>query len=484
MTAPGATSERIDETPTRRTGDPYVGRRASWLAILTRTLVCVGVLVGAVAIFALLFLTRPTPPKHENDGPTLLVRTITADRVDVPRIWDGFGTARAMVSADVPAQVAGRVVERPDRIEEGASVASGELLVRIDPTDYEQRVLASQKRAEAVEADMSALEVEEANLRQQVKLAEEEERTAQRDYDRAIDVDKAGAGSPGEIDLRLATLRRTQRSLEALRQQLEVIPARRARLEAQLASESATLRIERENLARTSVTSPIDGVLQLVNVEEGEWISISQTVARVVDLRRIEIPLRLAMSAQDSVSVGDRVELRPDGPTDAVWSGRVARIAPEGDRSTRTLGVYVEVTQDPGGSSALGSGTPLLSPGRFVVGRVVTSRVRSRVLVPRRAINGDRVLLAQDDGKAGSRRVRAVDVRVEHYYTGLLAGQASSEREWAVLEPSASIDPGSSVILSNLDQLVDGMVVGVRTTDVAHDGGAPEPTRESTAEGG
>lgn len=479
MTDPGATSVRANESVSGASRPAAHGRRLGWLALLTRGLLAGGVLVGALGVFAALALTRPTPPKHEGDGPALLVRTITVDRVDIPRVWEGFGTARAMDAADVPAQVGGRVVERPDRIEEGAAVSSGELLLRIDPIDYEQRVLAGQKRAEAVEADLSALEVEEANLRGQVSLAEEEERTAQRDYQRAVEARDAGAGSESEVDLRLAALRRSQRTLETLRQQLNVIPARRARLEAQLAVESATLRVDRENLTRTSVTSPLDGVLQFVGADEGEWVSTSQTVARVVDLRRIEAPLRLPMSARESVSVGDRVELRPDGPTDAAWTGRVARIAPEGDRATRTLAVYVEVAQDP----ARDGDGPVLSPGRFVVGRVVTSRSRPRVLAPRRAVSGDRVLLAEADAGDATRRVRAVEVRVEHYYTGTVPGQDPREREWAVLDPASSIDPGSVVILSNLDQLVEGMVVSVPAGDgVARDGAAP--AGGATAEGG
>ncbi len=445
---------------------PPGGQRLTWLAMLTRALIAGGVVVGALVVFVLLFVLKASPPKHEQEGPTLLVRTLVVEQINVPRVWEGFGTARAMASADVPAQVAGRVVKRHKRIEEGAAVQAGDLIVRIDPTDYDQRLLASLKRGEALEADLSALEVEEANLRRQVELAQQEEQTASRDYDRAIEADRAGAGSPSEIDLRLGALRRAQRTLETLRQQLGVVPARRSRLVAQLAGELATRRIEQENVARTSVTSPIDGVLQLVGVEVGEWVSVSQTVARVVDLRRIEIPLRLAMSAQGSVSVGDRVELRPDGPAQSVWTGRVARIAPEGDRATRTLGVFVELTQDPENAD----GAPILTPGRFVVGRVLTLREHPRVLVPRRAIDEDRVMIAVDEGDVGVRRVRALDVRVEHYYSGAIPGQSPSEREWAVLEPAGSIDPGSSVILTNLDQLVQDMSVGVRPDEGADSG--------------
>ncbi len=483
MTSPGATSVRMDESEPDASSGPGGTRRLTWLVWLTRVLIAGGVLVAAIVIFVVLFVLRATPPKTEQTGPALLVRTVVVERIDIPRVWEGFGTARAMNAADVPAQVGGRIVERPDRVEAGAEVREGDLIVRVDPTDYEQRALASQKRAEALESDLSALEIEEAALREQVRLADNEAETAQRDYDRSVEADRAGAGSASEIDLRLAALRRAQRTLETLRQQLGVVPARRARLEAQLEAELATQRIERENLSRTSITSPLDGVLQRVDVERGEWVSASQTVARVVDMTRIEIPLRLPVSARGSVSPGDRVELRPDGPDEALWSGRIARVAPEADTSTRTIAVFVEVTQEPGGAG------PLLTPGRFVVGRVLSSREHPRVLVPRRAVSGDRVLLAEATDNDAERVVRGVGIRVEHYYSGTIPGHGASEREWAVLEPAASIEPGSEVVLSNLDQLVDGMLVGVRGdtgdagTGVARDGEAPDAA-ETAAGGG
>lgn len=469
------TPERQDETVPEPSAAPPArrhGERLTWLAYLTRSLLAAGVLLVGLFVVVFLVSTKGETARSSPEAAAVLVETMTLDRVETPRVWEGFGTARAMESADVSAEVSGRVVERPARIEAGAGVEAGELLVRIEPLDYQQALEARESLVSAYEADLSTLEVEEARLTAQVRLAEEERQAAQRDHDRALEAQEAGAGSPGEVDRTLRALRQAERAVEALRQQLEVIPSRRARLEAQLGGERAQLRIDRENLARTSVRSPIAGVVQEVDAEVGEWVGASQRVARVVDLSRIEVPLRLPISALGSVGVGDRVELRPDGPAEAVWTGRIARIAPEGDRATRTVGVFVEVTQD---ASEPGAGRPLL-PGQFVVGRVLTSRRSARVLAPRRAVVGDRLMVAEPiepgdealEGRADAaslRRVRAAEIRVDFYTSGTLPGKPRRDTEWAALEPAASVDPGAQVILTNLDQLVEGMIVSVRPVE-------------------
>lgn len=458
--------EPAEPTPARskRPKRPHNEDRVTWLAYLTRAgMAGLALVVGGLILFLMASAKPPHPRSHHGDS-FLRVRSFVAHEREVARVWEGFGTARAMTAADVRAEVGGRVIERPASVEPGAETRQGETLIKIEPIDYQQRVAASENRVEALRAQLSGLEVEEQRLREQLRLAEQEEQTARRDLQRVREAVSAGAGTPSELDQSEAALFRAQRTLEGIRQQVGLIPSRRAALEAQLLGEQATLRLERENLARTLVTSPIDGVLQAVDFERGEWVGASQRVARVVDLTRIEIPLRLPMSASGSVRVGDLVELAPDSALSRRWSGSISRIAPEADPETRTLEVFVEVAQDPG------SPDELLLPGQFVVGRVQTRSSQTRMVLPRRAVVGDRVLIAEPisgehpslagvEDTAGLCQVRPASVRVDYHLGGSLTGQDPREKDWAVLDPSRPIPEGASVVLTNLDQLVEGMIV-------------------------
>ncbi|KAA0215025.1 MAG: HlyD family efflux transporter periplasmic adaptor subunit [Cyanobacteria bacterium CYA] len=152
-------------------------------------------------------------------------------------------------------------------------------------------------------------------------------------------------------------------------------------------SASHSDRLRRTSAARSS--QPISGVIQSVALDDGEWAQAGQVVARIVNLDRVEIPLRVPVSAGRHLRVGDPVQIRARQEDREGWSGAIARIAPEADEQTRSLTVFVEVVQEAGGAR-------LLRPGQFVSGLVSSSTASKQVVVPRRAIVDDRILLASE----------------------------------------------------------------------------------------
>lgn len=454
--------EQRAPTPPTEGGPASPRRPRGWVlvSVLVRGGLAALVLLAALAIVFVLVLSRPEIMPDDSTITPPIVEVVRAEARAVPRVWEGYGTARAMDAADVPAQVSARVVERPETAEAGEPIERGGLIVRLDETDFRERAAAAEQTVASLEADLAGLDIEERRLGEQVELAEGERELAQRDYERAQQADRRGVSSPGELDGKLAAVRSASRVVAGLRQQLDLIPSRRASTRARLAGERANLRVAEENLARTRVVSPIAGVLQSVGPEEGEWIAAGSSVARVVDLSRLEIPVRLPASASGTVGVGDRVDLRTDGDDGLAWSGQITRVAPEADADARTITAYVEVRQDPAAARAL-------RPGRFVVGRVSGRAGEPLLIVPRRAVEDDRVFVAVEAGGGveagdpGASRVEARSVRVLHYAEGRFPGLDPEEDEWAVLS-GGELEPGASVIVSNLEQLRAGMVIEAR----------------------
>jgi RND family efflux transporter MFP subunit len=418
------------------------------LSVLARIAVAALVLGAGVGAFVLLASSRVEPEQVERGDSAVPVRTVLSTVVPMPRVFDGYGTARSMDAVVVASQVAARVVERPEAVEAGAPVEQGALLVRLDETDIRSRIEAGRQRAAALRAQLDVLTVDAQRVGAQVALAEEEVELARRDLERVRDAASSSSATQADVDQRVSSLRRSERELESLRQRLDSIPARRAQLEAELASTLATLRLDEQDLVRTAVTAPMAGVLQSVEAEPGEYVRVGDAIARVVDQRRVEVPLRLALSAAGHVAVGDPVTLRADNDSGSSWPGAVARIAPEADAASRTLTVFVEVEASAGG--------PPLLPGQFVTGRVESSERTGRLVVPRRAVNADRVLLAR--GPTGETPlVEAVNVRVSHYIEGELPDVEPGETQWAVI--GDGLAPGERVIVTNLDDLIGGMPV-------------------------
>ena len=442
-----------------------------WLSRFVRSMTGLLVLVVAVALFRHLAATRHAPTQRET-APTLrVVRAVECVSRPVAGRFSGYGIARAMNASDVAAEVAGGVVERPEQVEEGAPVAAGDTLVVIDPTDYEQRVRSARQRVAGFEADLSRLEVQESRLREQAALLDDELAIARRDLERARDALKQGAGNDSQVDARLQALKAADRARAVVLSQLEAIGPQRAATRASLESARADEQLAQKNLERTTVRAPFAGVLQRVNLDVGEWARAGDVVARVVDLSRIEVPIRLPQSAAFALSPGDSVVLRSEGPVAAEWTGEVVRIAPEADASTRSITVFTVVRQRPDAAPA-----SLLHPGQFVMASVVSSDTRDRMVVPRPSVDIDRVLVATPlkpgdpeppPGAARPMVVRRAEVHVTQHIEARFEDVSPDETQWSVLSergiaPGRALHEGDLVIVSNLESLRPGDLIDVR----------------------
>lgn len=424
-----------------------------WLKFGVRAVLGVAILVVGLGIFMLLAGTKTKAPRSELADRSFEVRSITVELVAAPRVWTGYGTGRAKSSANVTSEVAGIVANRPDEIDPGVWVDVGTLLVQIDDTEYLAILTRAEERASALEADIRGLDIEAESISDSLEFAKDSVRLTQDQLERLRSAVGAGGASRFETEILEQQLSRELREQEGLEERLNLVPTRRARLRAQFEGERADVRVAQLNVERCRIESPIAGILQEVSVDEGERLAIDQSVARVVDLRLIEIPLKLPVSAATRLTLGDRAELIAAGPSGMRWEGAVVRIAPEADAATRTVTVFVEVEQAsedrPHETAHIGG---MLLPGQFLSGRVYTGEQAQRVIVPRAAVQRDRVMIVD-----GTERAEPRIVRVAYHIDGSFPTLHPHERQWAVLE--SGIDPGDRVIISNLDDLVAGSPV-------------------------
>ncbi len=440
------------------------------LAVGVRIALILAMLVAALLVFGLLVASREQSVVRAEPAPPTRVRAIPAVPRHVERVWEGFGTVRSMSRAEVAAQVAGRVVERPAGAEPGVAVARGDALLRIDPTDYEIALARAEHAIAATRAQLEGLLVEAERLGVQADLAEQEVDAAERDLERTERAMAQGAGAQGEVDARVTAVLRAMRELSALRQAADLVPARRAALEAQLAGQEAERRLAVENLARTAIVSPIDGVIHELTPRPGDYLASGTIVARVVDLSRVEAPLRLPASSASwlarVVGVEGAVSLWQGaavGPASHV--GTVTRVSPEADPASRTVTVFVEVRQDPERSDRL-------LPGSFVHGLVRAPDPVARVVLPRRALRAGRVMLAEPDPEGG-RVARVHLVEAAYPIDAAIPGLDPGENEWVVLEAGSEPPEGAMVIVTGLDQLEPGARVRLADEDGAPEGAGP-----------
>ncbi len=412
------------------------------LSVITRVVVCVALLAVAVMVAGRLIETRPDAALaiHEKLVPRVVV--MRAQTVAVTRQWEGFGTAGAMFQADIPARVTATVTEIPPGVDSGMQVSAGDVIARLDDDDFQRQVEISTQVIADLDAQLHRLAIEEASWSERVKLVAEEVELARAEFARVEDAAQRGAARQREIDLARQALIQIIRAEVTTREEFDKLPPRKLSLEAQKAAQQSQLRLAQQNLQRCTIVAPIDGVLDAVDVEVGENVIAGSRIARVVNLSRIEIPVRLPAGARRSLAVGDDVQIHSTGASAQSWPAKVTRISPEDDPATRTVTAYVEVLQE----STLGEST--LAPGRFVRATVRSGEPAPRSVVPRRSLVDDRILLVRD-GRIESRAVE-VDFSIEATFAQL----GVPDRHWVVLRDSLA--PDEQIVLTAAKSLTEG----------------------------
>jgi len=399
------------------------------------------VLGAGATIARVLTQTRPVPQETQTAPSPPLVRTQALRPESVNQTLVGYGSARAQRSALLTAEVGGEIVEIAAGLEDGTPVRAGQLLVRIDDRRYAQTLRQRRALADADQARIAQLDVEAANLRRLIEIADRELRVRHDEERRLADLFERDNASKTEYDLARLAHDRLLRERTNLQNQLELLEPQRQQLEASLAGRLADVEIAGLDVEHCRIVAPFDGQIDELSVEVGERVQRAGPIASLVDPLRMEVPVELPISARAGLAVGAAARMWMDSLPDTRWSGRVERISPDADERSRTFRAFVVVDNRE-------QRTPLV-PGCFLRAELTGPTLSDVLLVPRGAIIGNHVFVALA-GRAARRSV-SVDRLVA---------------ERAVV--SGEIEAGDRVILTNLDLLEDGVAIRVDDRQLPH----------------
>ena len=167
------------------------GKRRTIIAITTRIIVCVVILSLSSVIYIVLRDTKPVPERRGENRERHPVFVMRAALTEVRRQYEGYGTAQAMDSADVPARVTSTVIDLPEDMLPGNKVMKGQVLARLDASDYEQKVEIANNTLLELDAQLKRLDIEAQSWAERVALVEKQVGLSQAEYDR---IEKAHAG--------------------------------------------------------------------------------------------------------------------------------------------------------------------------------------------------------------------------------------------------------------------------------------------------
>ena len=243
------------------------------------------------------------------------------------------GQTKAVNAAFVKARVAGEL--QGLQVREGDFVQAGQIIARVDSTEYAARLRQSQQQAQAAKAQVDI---------------------AQRSFDNNRALVDQGFISKTGLDASASNLAAAQASFSAAQSGADVL---------QKAVEDTVLR------------APIAGQVAQRLAQNGERVAIDARVVEIVDVRRLELEATVAVAEAMQVRVGQSAQLSFEGAAQPV-AARVVRINPSATPGSRAVMVYLAIT-----------GNEALRQGLYAQGLLATGSV-SALALPLSAVRTDK----------------------------------------------------------------------------------------------
>lgn len=372
---------------------------------LVIVLLALGVLFGAIFGFKA-FMNAQISNYFENmQPPPVAVSTAPAEET----VWEptipAVGTLKAVNGVMVAAELPG-VVESI-AFESGQSVTRGDLLVQLD---------TSTDRAQ-----LAALEA-------QLRLARSE-------FNRQNELRRRGTNAVADLD---------------------AAEANAAQLEAQIASQQATIN-------KKAIKAPFDGVTGIRKVDIGQYVGAGTSIVSLQQMDPLLVQFTLPERRLNDVEVGQLVRLHVDSVPDSAFTGHVTAIEPSVEQSTRNFAVEGRVD----------NASRRLRPGLFARIDVVMPQIERLTTLPATAIAynpyGDSVyIIAEGEaGEDGNKPTIAKRVFVE-------VGDRRGDQV-AVLK---GVEAGAEVVTSGQLKLSNGSRVNIQNTIQPDNNRKPSPVNK------
>ena len=287
--------------------------------------------------------------------PVIELGIIDVTTAQVRKLASGLpitGALKAVNSAIVKARVPGEL--QGLTVREGDTVQAGQVIARVESSEYVDRVRQAQQQADAAKAQVDI---------------------AQRQYDNNAALVNQGFISRTALDNSLASLNTARANYRAAQAGTEVV---------------------RKSLADTVLRAPISGQISQRLAQPGERVSPEARIVEIVDLSRLELEAALSPADSVAVRVGQQALLDIEGVAQPV-PATVARINPSAQAGSRSVLVYLSVAAQPG-----------LRQGLFAQGQLATEQQRA-LAVPLHAVRTDKPLpyvQVVDNGRIAHRTVQ------------------------------------------------------------------------------
>ena len=354
---------------------------------------------AAVALGLSIFIGIRVTRKEE-----VPVQTAKVERKEVLKAKvSASGEIRAKEFVDLQSEIAGLITELP--VHEGDKVQKGDVLLRIDPIQTEAETQSSRAQHEGAvadargqgfqimnaEADLAKQEASLRSARAELDQAENNYSRMQSSFKRKQQLHEEGLISREDYEM-------AQNDVKSAKAQLEVASAKVAQMETQIQvsknniqqmkrsyaaaasrvrSMAANLTRASDQLKKTTLYSPLTGVITQLLVEKGEravpgiMSNPQATLMTIADLSVIQAELKVDETDVVNLALGNKAQIKVDALPDMVFEGEVTEIG-NSPIKTAATGQQQQEAKDFKVIVTLTSPSRKLRPGMSCTGEMVT----------------------------------------------------------------------------------------------------------------
>jgi HlyD family secretion protein len=371
----------------------------------------VWIIGGGAVLLALIILVSINSSRRS----AVAVQASEVERKDVLKSKvTASGQIRAKEFVDLQSEISGIITNLP--VQEGSEVKKGDVLLKIDPIQTAADQNARRASYEAAMADARAQQFAianaEANLlrdeatltsaRAELTQAENDYSLAQRTFKRQQELNEDGLipredyekaqndlkASKSRLDVAKAKVSQYETQIRVSRNNIEQNKTTAAASRARAESSAAELTRANAELRKTTLYSPIDGVITQLKVEKGEraqpgiMSNPEATLMTIANLGVIQAELKVDETDIVNLSIGDFTEVKVDALPDVVFAGEVTEIG----NSPISTGSNTQEAKDFKVIVTLKSPSPKIRPGMSCTGDITTDTRKNVLVIPIQAL--------------------------------------------------------------------------------------------------
>jgi RND family efflux transporter MFP subunit len=382
--------------------------------------------------FAAIMGAKPEPKVEEVKALARNIRFVKAEPTSINLAIDTQGSVMSKQHINLVPQVSGQVTYVSSKFVAGGRFKKGDVILRIDPRDYEVAVISAESRVVGAE--------------QTVTREKAESQLAQTEWA------ALGQGQASDLTLRIPQMKQAIATLKAAQADLS-----RAKL----------------NLERATIRAPFDGLLGEKMVDFGQYLSPGMKLGSFYSTSTLEIRLPLAnrdLSQLDLVALqnGKMLDVTLTGNfanQARVWKAKVVRSEGLIDQKSRILYVVAEIS----GAALMSEDGVRLNIGQFVKATIQGRQYDNVLKLPRGALRqGDRVLVMDSEHKLRTKMVDIIEVNNDYFVISA--------------DDANSVKIGDIVNLSQLGIDVDGLLVSIEPEAIKAVSKEPSSSKEASHE--